>query len=212
METASDNIFGDTFLASKWLNPDYLFREGVDFFKRVLNFSGPDIAVVASFYEGVLFIFALFFLTLISYTTIRLFEIRAKEHKHLKHEIAEYAHHERERAKKKEKEEAVSKNERWVKTLHYLFSQHPSDWKLAVIEADSMLESLLGTLGFQGETLGDKLKSADQKKFHKLTYAWEAHTIRNKIAHEGVTFALTQREAKRIIALYEEIFKEYGYI
>ena len=96
--------------------------------------------------------------------------------------------------------------------LDYIFSQHASDWKLAIIEADSMLEGLLDQLGFKGESLGDKLKSATQDTFPQLTIAWEVHTVRNRIAHEGLSFELSQHEAKRVIALYEEIFHTYGFI
>jgi len=117
-----------------------------------------------------------------------------------------------EHAKKLQEGEAVSKNQNWIKTLSYLFSQHQSDWKLAIIEADAMLEALMNQLGFKGETLGDKLKSADQTKFKSLTSAWEVHTIRNRIAHEGASFQLSQHEAKRVIAIYEGIFREYGFI
>jgi hypothetical protein len=67
-------------------------------------------------------------------------------------------------------------------------------------------------LGFRGENLGEKLKEANQDDFPNLTIAWEVHTIRNRIAHEGLAFELSQHEAKRVIALYEEIFHTYGYI
>ena len=58
----------------------------------------------------------------------------------------------------------------------------------------------------------EKLKMANQDNFPSLTNAWEVHTIRNKIAHEGLSFELSQHEAKRIIALYEQIFRQYGFI
>jgi hypothetical protein len=154
----------------------------------------------------------MFFLTIICYTIVRLFEIRAKEHKHLQHEIAEYAYNKAEQEKRLREEVGGSKNEHWSQTLSYLFSQHGSDWKLAIIEADSMLEELLDQLGFKGENLGDRLKSANQDNFPGLTIAWEVHTIRNRIAHEGLAFELSQHEAKRVIALYEQIFHGYGYI
>ena len=83
---------------------------------------------------------------------------------------------------------------------------------MAIIEADSMLESLMADLGFHGNTLGDRLKMANQDTFKGLTSAWEAHTVRNRIAHEGLAFELSQHEAKRIITLYEHIFRQYGYI
>jgi hypothetical protein len=126
--------------------------------------------------------------------------------------MAEYRHHQAELEKKKREGEGGSKNERWNKVLSFLFSPNQGDWKLAVIEADSMLESLAGDLGFKGETLGDKLKVATQESFRGLSNAWEVHTIRNRIAHEGASFELSQREAKRVIALYEQIFRQYGYI
>ncbi|OGI61684.1 hypothetical protein A2643_01580 [Candidatus Nomurabacteria bacterium RIFCSPHIGHO2_01_FULL_39_220] len=210
METSNNNILGDSVLGSNWFNPDYLFNQGIKFFHDAFNITiNPD---VISLYHTILMLFALFFLTIISYASIRLFEIRAKERKHLGHEIAEYAHYQTERVKKRVEGDSGSKNERWGKTLGYLFSQHPSDWKLAIIEADSMLESLMDQLGFKGVALGDKLKSADQDKFHSLTSAWEVHTIRNRIAHEGAAFSMSQHEAKRVIAIYEHIFRDFGFI
>ena len=103
-------------------------------------------------------------------------------------------------------------NKKWGNVLSYLFSTNPGDWKLAIIEADAILEDLLDQLGFQGENLGDKLKGATQESFPSLTVAWEVHTIRNRIAHEGLAFELSQHEAKRVIALYEQIFHSYGFI
>jgi len=205
-------IISDTVLGSKYFNPDYLFNQALSFFRALFESTSNISTEIISLYNTILLFLALFFLTIIFYSSIRLLEIRKKEHKHLEHEITEYAHHQAEKEKKLREGEEVSKNPRWLKTLSYLFSQHESDWKLAVIEADSMLEGLMDQMGFKEENLGEKLKGATQESFHGLTSAWEVHTIRNKIAHDGAAFTLTQREAKRIIALYEQIFREYGYI
>ncbi|MSU44922.1 hypothetical protein EXS45_01955 [Candidatus Nomurabacteria bacterium] len=208
----SNNLLGDSFFGSKWFNPDYLFNQAVLFFQYLFDFNVDNSAQILAVYNTFLFFLSLFFLTLISYCAVRMFEIRSKENKHLRHEIAEYAHHQAEREKKRQEGDGGSKNERWIKTLSYLFSQHASDWKLAVIEADTMLESLLDQLGFKGVSLGDKLKSSSSESFRGLSSAWEVHTIRNRIAHEGTSFKLSQHEAKRIIALYEQIFRQFGYI
>lgn len=211
-------ILENSILGSKWFNPDYLFNQSIAFFHQLFDFSNNNGVTIESFYHTILFILSLFFITLISYCSVRLFEIRNKERKHLQREIDEHAHYRAEREKKLQHGEEVSKNKRWIKTLSYLFSQHASDWKLAVIEADTMLESLMDQLGFKGENLGDKLKEAAQsaraggEKFRSLSSAWEVHTIRNRIAHEGASFELSQHETKRVIALYEQIFREFGYI
>jgi hypothetical protein len=211
METANQNSFlNGTILNSRYFDPAYWFNKGASFFQHIFSYVFND--QTAGIAKGILFFFAMFFMAIICYTIVRMLEIRKKEHAHLHHEIAEYAHNKAEYEKHLHEDVGGSKNERWSKTLNYLFSQHSSDWKLAIIEADSMLEGLMDQLGFKGETLGDKLKMANQENFPKLTIAWEVHTIRNKIAHEGLAFELSQHEAKRVIALYEEIFHGYGYI
>ena len=208
-----NSILQNSFLRSKWLNPDYLFNQGVAFFNQSAEYiAGSNVEKAFSIFNNILFVLTLFFLALMFYCVVRIFEIRRKEKQHLKHEIAEYARHQAEHENKKSQGDEISKNKRWLKTLDHLFSQHASDWKLAVIEADSMLEELMGQLGFKGETLGDQLKSATQDKFRSLTLAWEVHTVRNRIAHEGTSFELSQHEAKRIIAIYEGIFREFGFI
>jgi len=216
MDTLSQNpILGNSASGFRFFNLEYLFDQGISFFRQLFdvgNSLGTKIILIYNITAILLFILAIFFMVIISYTTIRMFEIRKKEREHLKHEIAEYAQHHAEKEKKMQEQEEISKNPRWIKTLNYLFSQHGSDWKLAVIEADSMLDNLMDQLGFKGENLGDKLKSASQSNFRNLSSAWEVHTIRNRIAHEGINFELSQREAKRIIALYEQIFREFGYI
>jgi len=202
---STNPLIKDTPLGSQYLDPDYLFSHGLEILKYIFNSKGLDVLYI------ILSVLTIFFIAIIIYTTIRMFEIRKKEREHLKHEIAEYAHNQALKEKKVQ-EGGVFKNERWKKVLDYLFSINENDWKLAIIEADSMLFDLLTEMGFKGENIGDKLKEANQANFKRLNSAWEAHNIRNKIAHEGSSFELSLHEAKRVIALYEQIFQEFGYI
>lgn len=68
-----------------------------------------------------------------------------------------------------------------------------------------MLEDVLREKGYQGDTLGEMLKNAS---FKTIEMAWDAHKIRNRIAHEGSSFELTEREAKRAFTLFESVFRE----
>jgi len=198
-------LIKDSFLGSKFLNPEYLFNQGVHYLSYLLNEKLLETLYV------IFSIFSIFFIFIIVYVTIRMFEIRRKEHAYLHHEIEEYAHNQA--LKEKEVQEGgVFKNEKWKKVLDYLFSTNENDWKLAIIEADLMLFDLLSQMGLKGESLGDKLKEANSKNFKNINFAWEVHNIRNKIAHEGSAFELSLHEAKRVIALYEQIFQEFGYI
>lgn len=102
--------------------------------------------------------------------------------------------------------------QRWERVLSHLNSARESDWRLAILEADVLLVDMVTHMGYHGDSLGEKLKGVEKSDFTTLDMAWEAHAVRNKIAHEGIAFALTDREAERVIKLYEQVFKEFHYI
>lgn len=104
------------------------------------------------------------------------------------------------------------KNRRWERVLGHLESENPNDWKFAIIEADIILNELLDAMGYRGETMSDKLKNIEISDFQTLNDAWEAHKVRNVIAHEGSDYVISKTEANRIISLYEKVFKEFQFI
>jgi hypothetical protein len=101
---------------------------------------------------------------------------------------------------------------KWEKILTHVDSPNQNDWLLAIIEADIILGEILDKMGYRGESIGEKLKRVEKSDFRTLDSAWEAHKVRNAIAHQGSDFIITQREAKRIISLYKEVFEEFYYI
>jgi len=108
--------------------------------------------------------------------------------------------------------EVRKKNERWERVLRHINSPNPADWRLAIIEADTILDEMVLRMGYKGETLGERLKNIEPSDFNTLNQAWEAHKIRNKIAHDGSEFELNRRKAMQTISLYEEVFHEFRYI
>lgn len=107
---------------------------------------------------------------------------------------------------------ASQTNPRWTKVLEHIESSNDNDWRLAIIEADLMLDELLSAMGYSGESLGEKLKLVEKSDFLTIDSAWEAHKVRNRIAHEGSLFALSHQDAKRVIGLYRAVFNEFEYI
>jgi hypothetical protein len=103
-------------------------------------------------------------------------------------------------------------NPKWNKVRQHIDSENPSDWKLAILEADIILDEMLDKMGYRGETIGEKLKMVEQSDFTTINSAWEAHKIRNSIAHEGSDFLINKREADRVIALFKEVFEEFKFI
>lgn len=110
------------------------------------------------------------------------------------------------------KEEEKLRNEKWDIVEEHISSENPNDWRLAILEADIALGEMLDKLGYRGESIGEQLKSVDKSDFTTIDDAWEAHKIRNLIAHEGASFLITEREAKRVISLFKKVFDEFEYV
>ena len=106
----------------------------------------------------------------------------------------------------------MAKNPKWENILQHASSDKQNDWKIAILEADIMLGDMLEHMGYRGEGIGDMLKAIEKSDFTTLDNAWEAHRIRNQIAHEGATFEINQKEARRVIELYKTVFDEFYYI
>lgn len=109
--------------------------------------------------------------------------------------------------------EAKEKMVQWQVVLNHVNSESPAEWKLGILEADNMLDSILESEGYRGESLGEKLKSMDPADLRSYQDAWEAHKVRNQIAHEGAaTMDFSKKIARDTILKYENVFKELGYI
>lgn len=111
-----------------------------------------------------------------------------------------------------EEEYVEAKNEKWEKVLQYMNSDNSSDWRLAIIEADVILEDLLRSLGYRGDSVGEMLQSVDKSDFITIEDAWQAHKVRNSIAHSRGNFQLNERETRRVVALFEKVFEEFDVI
>lgn len=56
--------------------------------------------------------------------------------------------------------------------------------KMAIMEADKLLDAALKSMAMSGNTLGERLKFAGYK-YPELRKVWDAHRLRNRIVHEA---------------------------
>ncbi|MBU1033266.1 hypothetical protein KJ937_05065 [Patescibacteria group bacterium] len=77
--------------------------------------------------------------------------------------------------------------------------------KLAVMEADNLLDSALKSMTMPGSTLGERLKVACYK-YPKLRSVWWAHKLRNQLVHES-SFNLGKRQANKALDEFERALK-----
>ncbi|OGF61330.1 hypothetical protein A2662_00550 [Candidatus Giovannonibacteria bacterium RIFCSPHIGHO2_01_FULL_45_33] len=83
--------------------------------------------------------------------------------------------------------------------------------KFAIIAADALIERILDLAGYHGENLGDRLKKIESSDLDSLNDLWEAHKVRNRIAHEA-GYKLSPEDSARVIACFEKALKELSYI
>lgn len=157
-----------------------------------------------SIYSIIAIILSLLFFIGFVYAKIRYAELSQIEQAALREAEAKW--------QQREGGEAGPQNNKWAMIVQKSAENNPNSWRLAIIEADILLEETLTNAGYVGATIGEKLKSANQTSFTTLQDAWEAHKVRNEIAHTGSDFVLTQRIAGETIMRFERVFREFKVI
>ena len=182
-------------------NVEYFFRllyEWIYGPHAVFNYAEFQ-ATVAHIWLWIIYIsYILSFVALlvIVYLTVKLFELRKREEVFYSTPIAP-------------PEALGGDNPRWLHIQSLAESSSASQWREAIIEADIMLDDILTRDGYVGAGVGEKLKAAEPENFDTLQDAWEAHKVRNQIAHEGSGFNLSESIVRRTIARYESVFREF---
>lgn len=97
---------------------------------------------------------------------------------------------------------------RWKRILTLLHSPDRQVHKLAIMEADTLLDFVLKAMHLPGETMAFRLKFA-QNKFYELKRVRWAHALRNNVVHEP-DFLLKKSQAQAAIKEYERALKLLG--
>ena len=98
---------------------------------------------------------------------------------------------------------------KWEEIMRHFGSEKEAEWKFAIIEADKLVDDLLKSAGYSGDTMGERLTGIEKVQLLSLDGLWEAHKIRNKLAHD-TNYFLRYAEARRAIQLYENTLRELG--
>ena len=188
------------------INPETT-RNIFDFFSSITGGGGGDglgslFQTIWTVYSAIAFALSALFIYGIIYSYIK---------------INEYGEYKVNKFKEEEKKwnqlkEPNQGNRRWKEVEEHVHSNNPNDWKLAIIESDVMLDKMLADAGFAGNTVADRIRSASGRSFTTIDDAWQAHRMRNKIAHGGTDFVLTQKMAQATLIQYRKVFEEFGII
>lgn len=105
-----------------------------------------------------------------------------------------------------------SRMKRWKELLALAMTTDPKQWKSAITEADGMLGDLLEVLKYPGMNTSERMLRLPENAFSTIPVAWEAHRVKNFLTSGSSDFILTQREAFRVMKLYEQVFEEFQYL
>jgi hypothetical protein len=97
---------------------------------------------------------------------------------------------------------------RWEIVKRRLKSANESEYKVAIIEADNIIDELVKNLAFPGENMGERLNNIPEGQIESLNKLKEAHEVRNRIIHEE-NFQVSLEYAKEILAKYEAFLEEF---
>lgn len=102
-----------------------------------------------------------------------------------------------------EEEERIARRRKWDALIKKAETAGPGGYAMSLIEADILLEDTMGRLGFLGKNLAERLRSAAPGELPNANDIWEAHKLRNKIAHEP-NFRLSKEETIKALGAYKK--------
>ncbi|NTV40931.1 MAG: hypothetical protein HGA61_01515 [Candidatus Moranbacteria bacterium] len=96
---------------------------------------------------------------------------------------------------------------RWNAIKDRLKSDNVSQYKVAIIEADAVVEEFLGGIGYGGENMSQRLEQVGEMHLDdQRENLAEVHKLRNRIIHEA-DFEINKETAKDALEVYENFLQ-----
>lgn len=103
----------------------------------------------------------------------------------------------------------VTLRERWARIVRKIDYGSYDSMKIAIIDADKMVDDVLKRIGILGQHTADRIAQIDQDTFPSLKALWRAHRLRNTVVHDP-SFAFRESDARLALAGYEAFLREVG--
>jgi len=95
---------------------------------------------------------------------------------------------------------------KWETAKKRLKKAWEPELKLAIIESDQLLDDSLKKMGYEGESLGERLDQLSIDILPNLQEVWEAHRTRNNIVHDP-DYRLTFNKAHQVMDAFGQAFR-----
>lgn len=99
---------------------------------------------------------------------------------------------------------------RWLEIENSLVRDSSATFQVAIMNADKLVDMALKERRFRGETMGERMKSA-QNTWRNANHVWGAHKVRNQLAHES-DFHVDYQTTLRVLSAFKQALKDLGAI
>lgn len=154
------------------------------------------VAAISSMLSALSFVVSVVFVLIIVFIAVRMRELKAGQNSSAVQPV-----------QSDEVVPAGALRNKWDGIVAHLDSPRESDWKIALLEADTLVDDALSKAGFAGETFGDRLSNIHPGTLLSLDGVWWAHKVRNRLAHETDYF-LRYTEARQALGYYKATLAE----
>lgn len=173
----------------------------MDVFWEVLM-TDPTLAVIYQVVRALVILLDIALIFIIIYALRELLRYRPK----FVWDPTKWQKHVKTKKKKVQLQNPVTLNA-WKKVESKLKDGSADSLRLAIVEADGVVDEVLKRMNLGGETFADRLSHLSAEKYPSLERLWDAHRVRNNLVHTP-DFEISAMEAEETIAAYEAFLKE----
>jgi hypothetical protein len=95
----------------------------------------------------------------------------------------------------------------WIKIEARLESGDPSQYKLAVLEADGIIDKIFQSMELKGSNMTEKLEKLSPGQMEEAEEIKNAHKIRNQIVNDP-SYQIDKEKAKEALDIYAKFLTE----
>ncbi|MBI2448129.1 hypothetical protein HYV44_01015 [Candidatus Microgenomates bacterium] len=108
-------------------------------------------------------------------------------------------------------QERIYVREKWAEIETLMKVGRPSAFKTAVLDADKLLDHVLKSLNYRGQTMGERMKMIPRDDFDRDFFndMWQAHKLRNEMVH-NMDYNVMDFEARTAIKKFEKTLQDLG--
>ncbi len=98
-------------------------------------------------------------------------------------------------------------NRQWKKIDNLLREPYQSSWKLAVLQAEGIVERTLKQIGFRGENFAQQITELEKRGYRNLNILSDLYQKKEKIISDN-NFTISLEQAREMVNIYRAFWKE----